>query len=151
MLYSTFLFLHSWLRWVALGLLVASLVLAVQKNSSPKAAKLSLFTMISYDVQLLIGLLLYGGLSPKMAPIFADFGAAMKDSVSRFFAVEHLMGMVIAIALVHIGHALGKRASDGAAAAKKRLVFFSLALVVTLASIPWPFRQLSDQWFRGLF
>lgn len=148
MIYTAFLYLHSWLRWIVLALLVVSVVLAVMKDNGPRAQRASLFTMIGFDMQLLVGLLLYAALSPVTKSAFADFGAAMKVSSVRFFAVEHIFGMIIAAALVHVGHALGKRASDAAAAAKKRLLFFSLALVVVLLAIPWPFYAAARPLFR---
>lgn len=148
MLFTTFLVLHSWLRWVALALLLASLFFALKKDDGEGARRLSMFTVIGFDVQLLIGLLLYGVLSPVTKTAFADFGAAMKDSPTRFFAVEHIFGMIIAVALVHVGHALGKRAADAAGAAKKRLVFYGIALVITFLSIPWPFYPAARPLFR---
>lgn len=148
MIYTAFLVLHSWLRWVALALLVVSIVFAAKKDNGPGSKKLSLLTMISYDFQLLVGLLLYAALSPVTKAAFADFGAAMKNSAVRFFAVEHIFGMIIAVALVHVGHALGKRAVDDAAAAKKRLIYFAIALVVTLLAIPWPFYAAARPLFR---
>lgn len=148
MIYTAFLVLHSWLRWIALALILVSIVLAAMKDNGPRAQKLSLLTMISYDFQLLVGLLLYAALSPVTKTAFADFGAAMKDSAIRFFAVEHIFGMIIAVALVHVGHALSKRAADAAGAAKKRLIFFGLALLVTFLSIPWPFYAAARPLFR---
>lgn len=148
MIFTSVLVLHSWLRWVALGLLIASLILAAKKDDGPTARRLSVFTIIGFDVQALLGLLLYAFLSPVTKTAFADFGAAMKTSSVRFFAVEHIFGMIIAVVLVHVGHALAKRAADAAAAAKKRLIFFALALVVTFLSIPWPFYPAARPLFR---
>lgn len=148
MIYTAFLVLHSWLRWVALGLLIASLIFAAKKDDGPTARRLSVFTIIGFDLQALFGLMLYAFLSPVTKSAFADFGAAMKNSGVRFFAVEHIFGMIIAVALVHVGHALAKKAADGAAAAKKRLVFFSLGLVVAFLSIPWPFYPAARPLFR---
>ena len=44
-----------------------------------------------------LGLLLYVGLSPDVALAFANPAAAMRDPVLRFFFVEHLAGMLIAV------------------------------------------------------
>ncbi|ULT45872.1 hypothetical protein KRR40_23250 [Niabella defluvii] len=33
----------------------------------------------------------------------------MKAPVYRFFAVEHLLGMIVAIALVHVGRSFAKK------------------------------------------
>lgn len=146
-MYSLVLALHSWLRWVALAVLVLSFVLALRKDNSLLARKASLFTLISFHLQLVLGLLLYAGLSPITAAAFADFGAAMKDAVSRFWAVEHLAGMILAVVLVSLGHILGKKAPDDGAASKRRLIFFGAGLLLTLLLIPWPFRAAG----RALF
>ena len=60
--------------------------------------------------------------------------------VMRFFVVEHLLGMLIALVLGTLGHSLVKRATDDAVKYKRQFLFFGLALVIIIASIPWPFR-----------
>ena len=146
-MYSLVLGLHSWLRWAALIVLVLSFVLALRGDNGPLAKKASLFTLISFHLQLVFGLLLYAGLSPITEAAFADFGAAMKDAATRFWAVEHLTGMLIAIVLVSLGHILGKKALEDSAACKRRLIFFGAGLLLTLLLIPWPFRAAG----RALF
>jgi membrane protein DedA with SNARE-associated domain len=70
-----------------------------------------------------------------------DLGNNMKDPAARFFTMEHLSMMLIAWILVHVGRAAVKRANTDAAKHKKSLIFFGIALVLILASIPWPFRE----------
>ena len=65
--------------------------------------------MIALDVQMLLGLLLYGVLSPYTAAAMKDFGAAMRDPVLRFWAVEHLTMMLSAVVLVHVGRVLARK------------------------------------------
>jgi hypothetical protein len=96
-----------------------------------------LFT-IALDVQLLLGLLLYLALSPLSRAGFADFGAAMRDSVLRFWAVEHLFGMIVAIALAHIGRARAARQLEPVKRHRTRAIFYGLSLLVMLLTIPWP-------------
>jgi hypothetical protein len=66
----------------------------------------------------------------------------MKDPYNRFFTMEHLSLMLIAWLLVHLGRVSVKRATTDIAKHKKMLLFFGVALVLILISIPWPFRQL---------
>ena len=40
----------------------------------------------------------------------ANFAAAMKDSTLRFFAVEHLSGMLLAVVIAQVGYSISKRA-----------------------------------------
>ena len=76
-------------------------------------------------------------------------GEVMKDPNSRFFVVEHFAGMLVAIILIHIGKAQAKKRIGDKAKHRRTLIFYLLALLIILASIPWPFRQVGagSQWF----
>lgn len=144
-MYSGLVHAHSGLRWIALVLLVAAVVVAISKWQGRSGytdgnRKLYLFTLIAVHTQLLIGLVLYF-ISPKV-----DF-SQMSDKLYRFYTVEHTTGMLIAIVLVTIGYSRSKRATD--AVNKQRLVgiFYGIGLLLILASIPWPFRIPGAGWF----
>jgi hypothetical protein len=92
----------------------------------------------STSIQLVLGLLLYGVFSPVMQQAFANFGGAMKDGVLRFWAVEHMTMMTIAVALTHIGAARIKKASSDVGKHRVATIFFGLAILIIIASIPWP-------------
>jgi predicted membrane channel-forming protein YqfA (hemolysin III family) len=62
----------------------------------------------------------------------------MRTSGIRFWAVEHLLGMVIAIALAHVGKSRIRKAATDARRHRLALIFFGLALLAVLVSIPWP-------------
>lgn len=141
---------HSGLRWVVLILLVAATFKALLKwrSNAPFTEgdrKLNLFTMIGAHVQLVIGFALYF-ISPKVVE-FSKFGEAMKETVSRFYAVEHTIGMLLAIILITIGYSKSKKATDENKKFKTAFIFFGLALLIVLASIPWPFRIPGAGWF----
>lgn len=141
---SSMLVVHSLMRWVALILLVVATAQAWrgwlgQQRWSDAQRRLGLLAMISFDVQLLLGLLVFAT-SDLVKAALGDMGAAMRSPVLRFFTVEHTVMMVAAIALVHIGFARSKRLSDDAARFRAQALFFGAALVVALAAIPWPFR-----------
>jgi Ca2+/Na+ antiporter len=89
------------------------------------------------DIQLLTGLTLYFFLSPITKIVFSDFGAAMKDSELRFYAVEHFFMMLIAVVLVHIGRAKSKKNKIDRKKFKTAFIFYFIALVIMLAAIPW--------------
>lgn len=134
--------LHSALRWGVLFLLVWTLIQSLlgkrkEEAFSSKQAKLGLFTMISLHIQLLLGLTLYVG---KGWSSMLGNPTAMGNAIMRFFVVEHLIGMIIAVTLGTLGHSLVKRASDDTVKYKRHILFFGLALVFIMASIPWPFR-----------
>jgi len=67
-------------------------------------------------------------------------GPLMKNNYDRFFVVEHAFMMIIAWILVHIGRSAVKKAATDRAKHKKMLIFYGIALLLILISIPWPFR-----------
>jgi NADH:ubiquinone oxidoreductase subunit 2 (subunit N) len=135
--------LHSGLRWVALLLLLITIIKSFAGMSGNKVfmagdKKLALFTLISIHLQLVIGLVLYVMLITSDG---FDFGASMKDPLMRFFSVEHITGMLVAIAMITIGYSKAKRASSSKAKFKSLAIFFTIGLIIILAMIPWPFMQ----------
>ena len=76
----------------------------------------------------------------------------MKDSVARFFAIEHMIGMLIAIILIHIGYSYSKKNVSDTIKHKRTVLLFGLALLIILISIPWPFRIVGADrhWFPGM-
>jgi hypothetical protein len=152
-MYSTFLSLHSWLRWavILLGLIATIRAIAGALSKRPWVAmddRISKLFMHSLDLQMLLGLVLYFFLSPITKAAMSDFGGAMGVSAMRFWAVEHWLGMVIAIALVHVGIARAKRAPDGPGKHRILAIFFTLAMLAILASIPWPGRPYARPLIR---
>lgn len=141
------LHLHNLLRWVILILLVLSIAKAYagwtgKKAFSPGDKKVWLFTMISGHITLLLGLYQvafgrYGFLTTTL-PEGTSF---MKDKFFRFYWVEHPVGMVIAIVLLTLGYGMAKKSVSDEVKYKKAFYYFLIALVVILASIPWPFRE----------
>lgn len=135
---------HSGLRWIALILLLMAIYNAfTAKNYEKKHRLVNMFAMISLHTQLLIGLALYFT-SAKVQ--FTE--GWMKEAMYRFYGMEHLMGMLIAIVLVTIGHSKSKKATESAAKFKAIKLWYVLALILILAFIPWPFRTaLGAGWF----
>ena len=141
-MYTGFLHLHDTLRWLVLLSLVITLVkytvgwLGSQRWQKSDNLLGIVFTSLM-DLQLLTGLVLYFFLSPVTKLAMSDFGAAMKNSDLRFYAVEHFAMMLIAVVLVHIGRAKSKKAKTDSAKFKTATIFFLIAFVVMLAAIPW--------------
>ncbi len=137
-MYAFMLHLHNIMRWVVVLAAVAAIVMAwagVFNRSAwtkPNANVGRLFS-ISFDVQVLIGILLYAWLSPITTTAFSNMGAVMSNSVQRFFVVEHLLLMVVAAVLVHIGVARGRKTN----ATLQPAIFYTVALIAVIAAIPW--------------
>jgi hypothetical protein len=146
------LILHSLLRWAVLAFGLLAIVRALQgwfgarpwTSLDDRAGK---YFVMAIDVQTLVGLVLYGGLSPITRAAFTDMGAAMKDALLRFYAVEHLSLMLVGLALVHVGRVRARKAPTDAARHRTAAIFFGLALLVILAAIPWPGRAIGRPLF----
>jgi membrane protein DedA with SNARE-associated domain len=99
--------------------------------------------MVILHLQLIMGLILYF-ISPKVK----FFEGWMKDAVYRFYGMEHLAGMLIAVVLITIGYSKSKRAKTAAEKFQPIKIFYLIGLIIILASIPWPFRAyLGGAWF----
>ncbi len=139
--------LHSILRWILLIVLIASIAkayLGMKGNRvfSAEDNKLGLFTILFMHLQVLIGLVLYfsGPLGIKNIESMGGMGEVMKNSYSRFFAVEHITMMLLALVLIQIGRIKSKKASTDVAKHKAVFWYFIIGLLLILISIPWPFR-----------
>lgn len=140
-MYVGLLHLHNAARWLVLVAAVIAISVAVigllRRSEWGRGAKLSsLAFLIVMDTQLVIGLLLYG-VSPLVRAAMGDVSFAMANTELRFFLVEHLLLMVVAVVLVHVGYALAKRSRSAGAAYRRAALFFTLALAAVLAGIPW--------------
>lgn len=140
------LHLHSILRWIILLLLFICLVQALSKNAAVK--KMSLWLMISAHLTLILGVyqVFFGryGIN-KGLPAGVEL---MKDKFHRFFWVEHPLMMLLAIILITI--ARGKAKALNYKAVSWLLL---IALIIILAAIPWPFRDIVGEnraWLPGM-
>jgi hypothetical protein len=142
-MYAGILTAHSWLRWVIVVLAVVAVLRAIGGWQSRRMwtrldDRTGLLLTIAVDVQFLLGLLLYLVYSPYTQAAMDDFGNAMRTSGLRYWAVEHVFGAVVGIALVHVGRVRAKKTSDSLRKHRTTAIFFSLALLALLAAIPWP-------------
>jgi hypothetical protein len=152
-MFSALLQVHSILRWVILILLILSIIQSFigwfkHRELREGDTKLWLFTMISAHTTLLIGviLLLFGryGILSSGLPEGVEL---MKDKFYRFFWVEHPVGMLIATLLITLGRGVVRKQITDPLKYKRAFWFFLIALVVILATVPWPGREVVG---RGL-
>jgi len=132
---------HSGLRWIVLILLLLVVIksLPASGKTGPDALtkRISLFTLIAVHLNVVLGMILY------MTSTKVQFSSAtMGDSILRFFTVEHVIGMLIAVVLVTVAHRKSKADS-----LKGMFRYYAIALLIILLSIPWPFRGLGTGWF----
>lgn len=136
---------HSILRWAVLVLGLWTIINAIagitgKKAYTNKDNKVNLFFMISCDIQLLLGLILYFK-GVWFNALKENTAVVMKDASLRFFAVEHITMMLMAWVLVHVARVMVKKAPTDAQKHKRSLILFGVALIIILAMIPWPFKQ----------
>lgn len=142
-MYSSALWLHSLLRWAVLFTALIAWFRAIAGKTAnrawtPKDDLWGLLLMVSADLQLLVGLVLYFILSPITKIGIRNLAAAMQIDTARFFTVEHSVGMLVAIALIHAGRVKIRKAAEPARKHRLAMIFFGIALVVMIISIPWP-------------
>ncbi len=138
-MYITVLIIHNWIRWVALVAAIGAAFAALRKQDGA-AERWGLIAMTTLDLQMLLGLLLYFALSPNTAAILNNFAGAMKDPVARFWAVEHISSMFLAVIVAHVGRVLARKATSAEARRKRILIAFSVAALFMIIGMPWPGR-----------
>lgn len=150
--YEIVLFLHSWVRWF---ILVLGLVVIIKSYSGWFGNKpylkgdngMSAGFMGLLHLNLLLGLILYFFLSPYVQSAFNNFGAAMKESTLRFWAVEHILVNIIAVVVAQIGRIKSKKAATDLQKHKIAAIWYTIAMILLLSRIPW---GETERLFRGL-
>lgn len=147
-MYETFKFLHSYWAYLVLILLVISSFNALIKYFGNKEFgafdfRVSLFTLIVIHIQLLIGIVLFFA-APYISMISEmGMGEIMKNPLNRSNIIEHPLTMIIAVTLITIGYSKHKKKLTSKPKFKMLAVFYTLALVLVLAKIPW------NVWFNN--
>ncbi|WP_322507288.1 hypothetical protein, partial [Anaerolinea sp.] len=136
-MYAFLLPLHNILRWL---LLIAALFAVgralwgwlARKPWQALDDRAGLIFTTVMDLQVLVGLLLYVAFSPLTQTAFQNFGGAMGNATMRFFAIEHILIMVIALVLAHIGRAQARKASEALSKHRRAAIWFGIALLLVL-------------------
>lgn len=137
------LFLHSWVRWIAIVTGILATVSVLGAGADARSNRWAKFFTIALDIQFLLGLVLV-----FMVVDFGRMGEVMRDSTARFYAVEHPTLMIMAVALAHMGRVFARKALTPASARTKSLIFFGIATLLLLAGTPWPGTHDSRPLFR---
>lgn len=144
MLYNVVLEIHSIVRWVVILAALFALIRAITGLSFRRGYmatdnRAGLWFTTAMDIQLLVGIILYFFLSPTTTLALQNFSSVMASSTGRFFSLEHVLLMVIAVIVAHVGRAMARRAPTAAQKHRRSLIWFGLSLLIVLAAIPWPF------------
>jgi hypothetical protein len=132
--------LHSWNRY----LILAALVFVLYRSFSGWLGKkpfekldntASLVLLILTHSQLLLGLIMYAFTSSWTLTAFADMGAAMKNEWQRYFAVEHMAMMLIAVVLIQLGRTFSKKAANDTDKHRKLAIYTTIAVLLIIGSL----------------
>lgn len=141
-MFETVKFLHSYWAYLVLILLVISTVNALIKFFGNKefAAfdfRVSLFTLIVVHIHLILGVVLF--FSADYLALISEMGMGeiMKNSLLRSNIIEHPLTMIIAVILITMGYSKHKKKLTSKPKFKMLALFYTLALVLVLAKIPW--------------
>lgn len=150
---SGLLHLHNLLRWIILILLVWNIIRHVTSRRElfgRKDVSLGKWLLYSAHLMLLIGLTQYFTRDNGFK-LFQTYGSeVMSNSVYRYWAVEHITGMIIAVILITIAYGTRKKSiMTDQRKHKRALTYYVIALLIILVNMPWPFRMNGIA--RGLF
>ena len=151
-MYRAVLFLHSWMRWIVLlgGLCATAHALqgVLSKRGWKRRDRVPGVVLVALlDGQILQGTLLYVFLSPLTSAAFSGLPESLRSPVLRFWSVEHLLLVVIAIVLVHVGQVRLARLPEPRRF-RSLLLWNGLAWLAVLSAIPWPVREVARPLFR---
>ena len=136
---------HAGIRWISLFLLLAAIINSIYKrkiNYSAPDIRLNVFAIYFLHIQVIIGFALYF-ISPKV--VFS--AESMSNAMLRFFLVEHISLMIVAVILATVGYSISKKATNKLKKHRRITIFYGLALVLILLAIPWPWQSYAASWF----
>jgi uncharacterized membrane protein YozB (DUF420 family) len=144
MLYSIVLTLHSILRWLVIltalfAIIRASTGLSFRRGWMGMDNRAGVLYTSVLDVQVLVGIILYLFLSPITTKALQNFSSVAGNPVALFFTVEHVILMVVAVVVAHVGRSLVRRAPRPVQKHRRAAIWTGLSLLIILIAIPWPF------------
>jgi len=151
-MFSILLACHTMIRWlvlISLGTTIYRAVIRLFNNSpfSQKDDQYRHWTATIAHIQFVIGMVMYFK-SPAIAR-FRIIGIDLTRGITEptFFGIIHISMMITAVILITLGSAFAKRHEEDNKKHKTLLFYFSIALLIILAAIPWPFSPLAQRPF----
>jgi H+/gluconate symporter-like permease len=152
-MYPLILAIHSLVRWLVLASLLYAIYCAYsgwlnKKKFSAFDNSVRHITATIAHVQLLIGLWLYF-ISPIADYFLHHYAEALHEREIRFFGMEHISMMLLAVIVITITSVLTKRRPTDMQKFRSMAIGYTLALLIIVSSVPWPFSPLvSRPWLR---
>jgi len=131
MLFTIVLATHNIVRWIILVLGIIALFRAYRGwlGKQPWTStdrKVGVFFGSALDVQLLLGIVLVILLVTQSG--FASLGP---------YLLEHVLPMVVAVILAHVGSVRSRKAGADAEQHKQAAIWYTIVFLVILVAIPW--------------
>jgi hypothetical protein len=151
--YELLLTIHSLIRWILLALLGYGIYISwrgwiTKKTYTRYTDRIRVVTLITTHLQLTIGLALYA-VSPIVRYFLGNFSEAVHLRDMRFFGMEHITMMVIAMAFITIGSLKAKKKHSHTDKFRTLAWWYSIALLIIFISIPWAFSPFTARpYFR---
>lgn len=123
---------HSGWRYLVIILLLVAFINALMGYSGRKPytegnRKLNVFTLISAHIQLLLGLAIY---------FMHDwYKADSSNAIARYWKMEHVSMMIVAIILITVGNSRSKKVEGAALKHRTIFMYFGLALLLITGAI----------------
>jgi hypothetical protein len=136
---------HSGWRYLVIILLLVAFINALmgylgKKPYTEGNRKLNVFALITAHIQLVLGLVLY---------FMHDwYKGDMSVAVQRYWKMEHIAMMIVAIILITVGNARSKKVDSALMKHRTIFIFFGLALLIITAAI---FAMVKSDPTRQLF
>lgn len=145
-----FAFLHSLLRYAVLGFVALAGLAALRGYVTGSSIRsweraTSVIAMILCHVQLVIGLIVY---ITRYGTFEERFGEG--SDLLRFWKMEHIATMILAVALITIGRVMSKKTKIEASKQLRIAIFYLIGLILMLAMIPWPFMAKFNNLYQWL-
>jgi cytochrome c biogenesis factor len=139
--YTVILDAHGLLRWIVLVAAAWALFRAYRGwlTSTPWVGadrRAGLVFSSVLDLQVLMGVAL-AFVSPLIQNALFGLKAAMDAPHLRFFLVEHIPLMLVALVLVHAGSGTARRATDARLKHQRAALMYTLATLAMIVAIPW--------------
>lgn len=154
MVYPAVLLIHTILRWLVLGSLLAALGSSFRgwlqnRPYRPIDQTLRIVATSIAHTQLLVGIYLYV-ISP-VVNYYWRFRPGFTGSLEfPFFGFIHIGLMLTAVVIMTIGSSKAKRQTEAGQKFKTTAIYFTISLIIILLAIPWPFSPLAARpWLRN--
>lgn len=133
--------LHNIIRWlVVLGGIYAIVTalrgLITQATWTAQDKRAGIIFTGALGLQFVVGFLLYF-ISPLVKGALQNMTEAMQVTELRFFAVEHMTYMILAVVAAQLGYSLGSRARTDKAKFLRTSIGYVLAGILLVVGIPW--------------